>query len=197
MGPDRDAVPTTDPAAVRRDDDRMPRWVPRLLLLIVLTYFGALLALSAFRALRDLILWLIAALFLSFALEPAVNWLVARGWRRGVATALVLLSLGLIGLVAVAAMVPLVFDQVQELITKVPQWLERVSVYTKRWFDVELTGEKIFAQIASAQQDVSAIASKRLPSDVSIGPASRSRNATRSAPTRPAAFACCSIRYRL
>jgi len=159
MGPDRDAVPTTDPAAVRRDDDRMPRWVPRLLLLIVLTYFGALLALSAFRALRDLILWLIAALFLSFALEPAVNWLVARGWRRGVATAVVLLGLGLVGLVAVAAMVPLVIDQVQELITKVPQWLDRASVYTERWFGETLTSKKITDAITNAGRNVGEVAS--------------------------------------
>jgi len=137
----------------------MPRWVPRLLLLIVLTYFAALLALTAFRALRNVILWLLAALFLSFALEPAVNWLVSHGWRRGVATALVVFGLALLGLVAVAAMVPLVIDQVGELITQIPRWLDRASTYTERWFDVELTGEKILDQIATAEQDVAAIAS--------------------------------------
>jgi len=137
----------------------MPRWVPRLLLLIVLAYFAALLALTAFRALRNVILWLLAALFLSFALEPAVNWLVSHGWRRGVATALVVFGLALLGLVAVAAMVPLVIDQVGELITQIPRWLDRASTYTERWFDVELTGEKILDQIATAEQDVAAIAS--------------------------------------
>jgi predicted PurR-regulated permease PerM len=137
----------------------MPRWIPRLLLLIVLTYFAALLALTAFRALRHVILWLLAALFLSFALEPAVNWLVSRGWRRGVATGLVIFGLALLGLVAVAAMVPLVIDQVSELITQVPAWLRRASTYTERWFDVELTGEKILDQIATAEEDVAAIAS--------------------------------------
>jgi predicted PurR-regulated permease PerM len=142
-----------------RGDERMPRWVPRLLLLIVLTYFAALLALTAFRALRNVILWLLAALFLSFALEPAVNWLVSHGWRRGVATALVIFGLALLGLVAVAAMVPLVIDQVGELITQVPRWLDRASTYTERWFDVELTGEKILDQIATAEEDVAAIAS--------------------------------------
>lgn len=150
-----------DPTPVRleRDQERMPRWVYRLLLLVVLTYFGALLALTAFRALRHIILWLIAALFLSFALEPAVNWLVARGWRRGSATALVLFGLAFLGLIAVAAMVPLVIDQVQELITKVPGWLDRISVYTERWFDVELTGDKILEALANAQEDVGQIAS--------------------------------------
>ena len=62
-------------------------------------------------------------------------------------------------LVAVAAMVPLVVDQVQELIRRVPGWLDQVSVYTKRWFDVELTGEKILKQVTEAQQNVAQLAS--------------------------------------
>ncbi len=156
-----DPAPTATPPArpsIQNDGERMPRWVPRVLLLLVLTYFAALLALAAFRQLKNIILWLVAALFLSFALEPAVNWLVARGWRRGSATALVLFGLALIGLIAVAAMVPLVIDQVQEFITRIPGWLDQISVYTKRWFDVELTGDRILAQIANAQKDVSHVA---------------------------------------
>ncbi len=143
---------------LERDEERMPRWVGRLLVLLVLTYFASLLALAAFRQLRELFLWLLAALFLSFALEPAVNWLVAHGWRRGVATAAVLFGLALLGLVALGAMVPLVVDQVQELIRRLPGWLEQMSVYTKRWFDVELTGQKIIDQIQGAQADLGEIA---------------------------------------
>jgi predicted PurR-regulated permease PerM len=110
------------------------------------------------RRLQQLLLWIVAALFLSFALEPAVNWLVGRGWRRGVAAAMVLLGLGLLGLVALALMVPLVIDQVQELVTKLPSWLDQASVYTQRWFDVELTSGKILRNIASAQADIQQIA---------------------------------------
>jgi len=151
--------PAPIPVRLERDEERMPHWAYRLLLLIVLTYFAASLAFAAFLALRHIIVWLIAALFLSFALEPAVNWLAAHGWHRGSATALVLFGLALLGLVAVAAMVPLVIDQVQELIRKVPGWLDRISVYTERWFDVELTGNKILDSIANAQEDVGQIAS--------------------------------------
>ncbi len=149
-----------EPIRVRfeREGERMPPWVPRLLALLVFTYFASLLALAAFRQLRELLLWLLAALFLSFALEPAVNWLVARGWRRGLATAVVLLGLGLLGLIALGAMVPLVVDQVRELVERLPGWLDRISVYTERWFDVELTGEKIIERIKAAQADVGEIA---------------------------------------
>ncbi|MGH2636270.1 MAG: AI-2E family transporter [Actinomycetota bacterium] len=140
------------------DATHMPPWIPRLLLLVVAVFFAAYAAFSLFRRLRDLVVWLIAALFLSFALEPAVNWLVGRGWRRGAATALVLFGLALVGIMMVALMVPLVIDQVQELIDRLPDWLARVSEYTERWFDVELTGERILERIASAQTDIQAIA---------------------------------------
>jgi predicted PurR-regulated permease PerM len=137
---------------------RMPSWIPRLLISVVITVFAAYAAFSVFRRLQHLLLWLVAALFLSFALEPAVNWLVARGWRRGSAAAVVMLGLGLLALVGLALMVPLVIDQVQELVRRLPSWLDQASVYTERWFDVELTSTKILRNIASAQADIQNIA---------------------------------------
>jgi predicted PurR-regulated permease PerM len=136
----------------------LPPWIPRLLLAVVITAFAGYAAFNLVRQLQQLLLWLVAALFLSFALEPAVNWLVARGWRRGTAAAVVLFGLALLGLLALALMVPLVIDQVQELVRRLPGWLDRASVHTERWFDVELTSEKILENIASAQADVQGIA---------------------------------------
>jgi predicted PurR-regulated permease PerM len=140
------------------DSTRMPPWIPRLLILIVLVFFAAYGAFTLFRRLRDLLVWLIVALFLSFALEPAVNWLVGRGWRRGSATAAVLFGLAFLGMITIALMVPLVIDQVQELVDRVPDWLAEASVYTKRWFDIELTGQEILDRISSAQTDIRSIA---------------------------------------
>jgi predicted PurR-regulated permease PerM len=140
------------------DATTLPPWIPRLLLAVVFTAFAAYVAFSLLRRLSHLLLWLVAALFLSFALEPAVNWLVAHGWKRGVAAASVLLGLGLVGIIGVALMVPLVIDQVQELIARVPGWLDEGSVYTQRWFDTKLTSATILRQIANAQADVQGIA---------------------------------------
>ena len=141
-----------------QENQGLPPWIPRLLLAVVITAFAAYATFNLIRQLQQLLLWLVAALFLSFALEPAVNWLVARGWRRGAAAGTVMFGLALLGLFAVALMVPLVIDQVQELVRRLPDWLDRASVYTERWFDVELTSEKILENIASAQADVQGIA---------------------------------------
>jgi predicted PurR-regulated permease PerM len=136
----------------------MPTWIPKLLLQIVVTVFAAYAAFSVFRRLRDLVVWLITALFLSFALEPGVNWLVGRGWRRGAATAVLLLALALLVMVMIALMVPLVIDQVQELVQGLPGFLREASVYTERWFDFELTSERLLEQIAGAQTSVARLA---------------------------------------
>jgi predicted PurR-regulated permease PerM len=138
--------------------ERMPPWIPKLLLLIVLTYFAIQLIVILAVRMRNLIIWLIAALFLSFALEPAVNWLVGRGWKRGAATAATLFGLALLAMMTLALMVPLVIDQVQELVGRLPTWLEEASVYTERWFDVELTSRQLLEQIAGARTDIRAIA---------------------------------------
>jgi predicted PurR-regulated permease PerM len=135
-----------------------PTWIPKLLLQVVVTVFAAYAAFSIFRRLRDLVVWLITALFLSFALEPGVNWLVGRKWRRGAATAVLLFALALLVVMIIALMVPLVIDQVQELVQRLPGFLAEASVYTERWFDIELTSERLLEQIAGAQTSVARLA---------------------------------------
>ncbi len=141
-----------------RESSRMPPWLPRAALLAVVSAFGAYAAFALLRRIQHLILWLLIALFLSFALEPAVNWLARRGWRRGLATGLVLFGLAFLFLAMVGLMVPLVVDQVRELVTQVPRWLDRVSIYTERWLGFELTGERILRQVGSAEEAVGRIA---------------------------------------
>ena len=109
------------------------------------------------RQIRSLIVWLISALFLSFALEPAVNWLGRHGWKRGLATFAVLLGLGVLVVVMIASMVPLVLAQVQGLIEKVPGWLDHLSVYTKRWFNVDISSGGVLNQVKNLGSDVKGI----------------------------------------
>jgi predicted PurR-regulated permease PerM len=138
---------------------QMPPWIARAIVLVILSAFAAFAALTLFRKLRDLVIWLITALFLSFALEPAVNWLARRGWRRGLATGLVLLGLALAFLTMIGLMVPLVIHQVQQLIKEVPGWLDKVSVYTQRWFKFKVDKRSILNRVTSAQTDIGNIAS--------------------------------------
>jgi predicted PurR-regulated permease PerM len=142
------------------DRNGMPRWIPKLLFMIAVGGFLAYAAFLTIRQLRDLILWLIAALFLSFAVEPAVNWLIQRGWRRGVATGVILFGTLILLGILFAAMVPLVIDQVQQLANKAPAWLAQANVYTKRWFNVELTNETILNWISESRSALASAATQ-------------------------------------
>ena len=58
----------------------------------------------------------------------------------------------------------------EELIERLPDWLAEVSKYTERWFDVELTGERILERIANAQTGVQEVAAN-LASGTDLGAA--------------------------
>jgi predicted PurR-regulated permease PerM len=77
--------------------------------------------------LQGLLATLFISLFLSFAMEPAVQWLARRGMRRGFGTWLVFLAvlLGLTGMVA--AMIPLVAEQVRNLAAAAPALLDDLA----------------------------------------------------------------------
>ncbi|MGQ0670694.1 MAG: AI-2E family transporter [Actinomycetota bacterium] len=133
---------------------QMPPWIPRLILLLVLSLFGVLALLYVLPRVRDLLVWLLIALFVSFAIEPAVNWLAKHGWRRGVATFAVLFGLFVLGVVMVASMVPLIVEQVQQLIARLPGWLDRLSTYTERWFEIDISTNRILEQLQSADSSL-------------------------------------------
>src|SRR4029453_14641547 len=66
------------------DPTRLPPWIPRLLLALVITVFASYAAFSLIRRLSHLLLWLRAALVSPFSLQPAGDWrAAARGRGRG------------------------------------------------------------------------------------------------------------------
>lgn len=100
---------------------------PGRLASLVTVVLAAYAALVVIQALRGILVMLGVALFLSFAMEPAVQFLARRGWRRGVATGAVFLGVVVVSFAAVAAMVPLIVDQATGLIRSIPQSLDELN----------------------------------------------------------------------
>ena len=152
---DHEALPGTeapDPGgAVVLDqpvvDSHMPKWLPKAMVTAILLVATALGAWQVIKTLKALIVWLVISLFLSFALEPAVNWLGERGWRRGVATGLLLLGLFVLGVVLIASMIPLVIQQVRDLIENVPGYIEQANKLSMRWFNYEISSDRLVEQL--------------------------------------------------
>jgi len=157
-GPAAGMLETGDGAKPDGDGSRLPPWIPKLILLVVLAAFASYAAFMLIRKLRDLIIWLIAALFLSFAIEPAVNALARRGWKRGLATGLIVLGVLLALAVVVALMTPLVVTQVRDLIDRAPGWLAQANAFTQRRFDVTISGKNIVDYIKNAKASIASAA---------------------------------------
>jgi predicted PurR-regulated permease PerM len=134
------------------------RWILTLLALVFAVWLVAMAATSLLRQLSSLFTWVLVALFASFALEPAVDWLARRGWRRGVATGAILFGVAVFSVVMVALMIPLVVDQLRALIDAAPDILATISSYTERWFNFEISQETIEDQLGNANSDLAGFA---------------------------------------
>src|SRR4029079_1987418 len=67
----------------------MPRWVWKATAIFWLRFIVTIVTRSVWSSLSALFILLLVSFFLSLAIEPGVNRLAARGWRRGTATILI------------------------------------------------------------------------------------------------------------
>lgn len=91
------------------------------------TGMGFLLALAiglTIREAKSVIVLVLVSIFLAVGLNPLVEWLQRRGLRRQLAVLIV--TLGVVGVVAlfIVALVPVLRDQITEIITNAPGWLD-------------------------------------------------------------------------
>lgn len=112
-------------ATVRVQHD--PWLTPQRLATLVLVLVAAYAALTIIRALRSVLVMLAVSLFLSFAMEPAVQWLSRRGMRRGSATAVVFLVGILLMIGFFALMLPLFVSQLTDLARNVPDIVDQLD----------------------------------------------------------------------
>ncbi|MGH9031466.1 MAG: AI-2E family transporter [Acidimicrobiia bacterium] len=116
----------------------MPGWLPRAILLFFLGVAALFTVAWLIRELRAILLMLLVSLFLAFALEPAVNYLARRGWRRGLATGVVFLGVVVAIAGFVAAMSVLVVDQVSNFADDAESYGRQIEDYAKDWFDADI-----------------------------------------------------------
>lgn len=102
---------------------RMPRWVPRAIVLFWLAFLGTFVVRFTFNRLSNFLILLLVSLFIALALEPAVNKMVDRGRGRGSSTALILLALVAVTLTFFGAMGTVVGQQVADLLSNSEQYV--------------------------------------------------------------------------
>lgn len=152
-----DANPA-QPADAWFAQDRLPKWFWRAVVAVAVSVAGFLLVKGAIGKLRDLIVMVGIALFMSFAVEPAVNFLVDRGWRRSRATLFSFVVIFLVGGVFFTVMIGLVVGQVSDLAGKAPGYVRQVATWLNDQFGTEITTTKLNTALDNYQRDLASVA---------------------------------------
>ena len=134
----------------------MPAWVPRAIVVFLFGVAGLVTIRWLLQELQSFLVILVVSLFLSFALEPAVNWLNRHGIRRGLATGMVMVG----SLVATVAFLILLgqalFTQVSDFIEDLPNRVERIEHQVNDRFDTEFETDELVKEVQS--EDVQGLA---------------------------------------
>jgi predicted PurR-regulated permease PerM len=136
-------LPTAAPAPTGFDSRRLPRWaVPATAL-----FWGGFLVVLVLRFFWDrlnaLFVLLAISVFLSLAIEPGVNRLARRGWRRGTATGLILFGVIAVFLVFVVAIGALVGTQIAELLADSERYITRTVNAINDTFGTNLNAQEV------------------------------------------------------
>lgn len=107
---------------------------------------------TAVGSLATVLTYVGAALFLALGIDPLVSWLEKHGWKRGLAILVVLV--GLLGVVAafVLAIVPVIVDQVGNLIEQAPELIDQL--FTQRGLETWWNDTIPWLSYAEVQENV-------------------------------------------
>jgi predicted PurR-regulated permease PerM len=141
--------------------DGLPGWFQRALRIVsiraawvlIVAAIGTLVILYLVRRLSDFFAIILTALFLSFAIEPAVNWFAGRGMRRGAATGLMFVFILIAVAILLMLIVPAIVSGFQQLVANASTWVATVT----RWLDrlrIQVDQARLTEQIRTRADDI-------------------------------------------
>ncbi|TDD70124.1 AI-2E family transporter, partial [Actinomadura rubrisoli] len=133
----------------------MPPWLPKAFLLAGATVLLFVVGLWLVERLRELLLLLLTSLFVAFAIEPAVNWLAARGWRRGLATGAMFLVIALFAGGFIGGIGSLLASQTTHLIDGFPGYVREVIDWVNATFGTRLSRDTLFQRLPTVTEQLS------------------------------------------
>ncbi|MFE6482301.1 AI-2E family transporter [Streptomyces sp. NPDC057757] len=117
---------------------RMPRWLPRAMVLALTLIAVFQLGSWAFHELTGLLINILIAFFLALAIEPAVSRMASRGMRRGLATFLVFLGLLVFAAGFVTLLGSMLAGQIIKIVEDFPEYLDSVINWINAHFKTDL-----------------------------------------------------------
>lgn len=125
------------------------RAIRRRALNVIAVALGAAAVLWLAFQLRNLLFMVFVSAFIAVAIEPPVHYLEKRGWRRGWAAGLVFLVAAVLFGLFLMSLLPLFVRQINQLIDRLPDYIEAVGDLLSRWFDVDISTDQLQAEAAN------------------------------------------------
>ncbi|MHB1491648.1 hypothetical protein GALL_349520 [mine drainage metagenome] len=118
-----------------------------------------MIALWVFQSISHFLFLLLLSWLFAMAMEPAINWLTERGWKRGPATALVggLVVLAVVGLGVVFGNV--FFNQLASLVQSLPDVITNVISWANHTFKLTLDPTTVTNNLHVTPSQVGSVAS--------------------------------------
>lgn len=128
------------------DPDRMPRWVPRAIVLFFAVAVALYVLAWIVRELRSLLILILVSLFLSFAIEPAVNRLERMGFRRALGTLMVFAASAVALTLFGWAIGSVVADQFGNFVDEAPGYIEEVQQWASETLGIEFDTDALVSE---------------------------------------------------
>ena len=132
----------------------MPKWVPRAIVLFWMAFLAALVARELFHQLSSFLLLVLVSIFLALAIEPGVNRLAKRGWRRGSGTLLIIFGVITFIGVFLGAVGTLVGSQVADVLKNSEMYVNDTVDFVNDTFNANIDPAEVNASIADPKGPV-------------------------------------------
>ena len=131
----------------RSADSRLPRWVWKAVAVFWIGYLVAQFTQDSLHRVWGLLLLVLVSIFLALAIEPGVNKLAARGWRRGTATALILLGVLAMFVLFVVAIATMVGQQIADLLGNSETYVNKTVNFLNDTFNTKINAQQVIDSI--------------------------------------------------
>lgn len=153
----RGGTPGPTAARSRAWPSNAPPWLARAALKVTAVVLGVLLAVDLLGKLRGLLILVLVSFFIGCAMEPLVNRLAVRGWRRSRATGLVFLGLLVVIAASVTVMGRLLVDQVRSLVEALPGFTREAARLVDERFGTDLSSSEVTARLAGSDGPIASL----------------------------------------